>query len=113
MSYHIKLYNTFNTSTPTTVKVYKDAISSFNLLGEKEITWGDEDVVLEDALFDDVTVAPGSDRVLLVTLDTADSSIGINDTLCIGMGSGSNWSDGLKLYSMNNLIQLGTKCMMY
>lgn len=72
------------------------------------------------ASFTDLEISAGSAWYLYVTLNTSDSSIGVNDSVTVGLATGSNggqpnarWSDGVEVYTEVNGLPLSGRAVRF
>lgn len=95
------------------LRVYKDSVSSGNLLGEAMTSWEDAEFIVDDVSFKDVVIPAGSTRQLYITLDTLNPTIAANDVLCVKLSPYMSWTDGAKLYTQLSVQDTNNKCMIY
>lgn len=72
------------------------------------------------ASFTDLEISAGSAWYLYVTLNTSDSSIGVNDSVTVGLNTGSNggqsavrWTDGVEVYTEVNGLPLSGRAVRF
>lgn len=111
--------STSNSTTNTsTLNVYKDSVSTANLLvttnyGLNQATY--VDTVLGN-LSTSLEIASGSSKTILVTLETSDGGFTSSDTLSVGMAAANDivWGDGAStVYQTVDTLPLAGKTLVY
>jgi hypothetical protein len=107
-----------STTNASTLNVYKDSVSTANLLvttsyGLNQATY--VDTVLGN-LSTSLEIASGSSKTILVTLETSDGGFTSSDTLSVGMAAANDiiWGDGAStVYQQVDTLPLAGKTLVY
>lgn len=91
---NLDIGSTIANTAPRTIRVYRDSVTTGNLLASHTFAAGEffSDTEWTDEQFEDFDVSPGN-RDIFVTLDTTDAAT--DKRLTVGIGEGVTWSDGV------------------